>query len=276
MPFFAVHLICFAALWTGVSAFDLGLCLLTYTVRMFGITGAYHRYFSHRTYKTTRWFQFVLAWIGCSALQKGPLWWSAHHRDHHRYSDTDLDPHSPITRSVWWAHLGWVLDPDSDETDMTKVKDLARFPELCWLNNWHWIPGIALGFLCYGAGVLFGAGGGSALIWGLFISTVLCYHGTFLVNSLCHLAGKRRYATSDRSRNNWFVALVTLGEGWHNNHHHYQASANQGFYWWEIDGSYYILKTLSFFGLVWDLRLPPAKHLAGPREQQPEAVAVQV
>lgn len=265
VPFISVHLVCLAAFATGVHAFDVLLCVALYVIRMFGITAGYHRYFSHRSYKTSRPFQFVLAWLGCCALQKGPLWWAAHHRHHHRYSDTENDPHSPRMNSVWWSHIGWVLSPAYSETHWKTIRDWLRFPELRWLNNLHWVPGILLGVLCYLLG------GWSGLVIGFFVSTVLLYHGTFTVNSLCHIFGKRRYATTDDSRNNWFVALITLGEGWHNNHHYYQSSANQGFFWWELDVSYYVIRVLGWFGIVWDIRKPSPKALAKPAE----AVAVE-
>src|SRR5262249_19427887 len=239
--------------WTGIGPLDLLLCGICYFVRMFGITAGYHRYFSHRSYKTSRAFQFVMACLGCSAMQKGVLWWAAHHRQHHRYSDTDDDPHSPHSRSVWWAHVGWVMAPDYEATETHLVRDWSRYAELRWLNRFHWLPGIALGALCWLVG------GWSGLVWGFFVSTILLYHAVFTVNSLCHLVGRRRYATSDKSRNNLFVALITLGEGWHNNHHHSQSSANQGFYWWEIDVSYYLLRLLGVCRLVWDIRRTPRK-----------------
>lgn len=255
VPFLSLHLACVAVFFTGVNTVALALCGAFYFVRMFGITAGYHRYFSHRSFKTSRFFQFVLAWLGCSAMQKGPLWWAAHHRHHHRYSDTPDDPHSPRTKSFWWSHIGWVLDSASDATHWQAIRDWSRYPELRWLNRHHWVPGILLATLC----MLIG--GWSGLAWGFFVSTVLLYHAVFAVNSLCHILGRRRFATTDESRNNLFVALLTLGEGWHNNHHHYQSSANQGFFWWEIDVCYYLLKVLGFFGLVWGLRKPPAKVL---------------
>jgi stearoyl-CoA desaturase (delta-9 desaturase) len=255
VPFLSLHVACVSVFFTGVNTVALALCGAFYFVRMFGITAGYHRYFSHRSYKTSRPFQFLLAWLGCSAMQKGPLWWAAHHRDHHRYSDTPDDPHSPRINSVWWSHIGWVLSPNFDATNWQTIHDWSRFPELRWLNRLHWVPGILLATLC----LLLG--GWSGLAWGFFVSTVLLYHAVFAVNSLCHILGRRRYATADESRNNLFVAVLTLGEGWHNNHHHYQSSVNQGFFWWEIDVCYYMLKVLSFFGLVWGLRKPPAKVL---------------
>jgi stearoyl-CoA desaturase (Delta-9 desaturase) len=266
VPFLSLHVACVSVFFTGVNSIALALCGAFYFVRMFGITAGYHRYFSHRSFKTSRPFQFVLAWLGCSAMQKGPLWWAAHHRHHHRYSDTPDDPHSPRTQSVWWSHIGWVLSRSSEATNWQAIRDWSRYPELRWLNRHHWVPGILVATLC----LLIG--GWSGLAWGFVVSTVLLYHAVFAVNSLCHIFGRRRFATSDDSRNNVFVALLTLGEGWHNNHHHYQSSANQGFFWWEIDICYYLLKVLGFFGLVWGLRKPPAKVL-GNRTPQPNVLA---
>jgi stearoyl-CoA desaturase (delta-9 desaturase) len=264
LPFLFMHLACLAVLATGVTTLGLVLCGVSYLVRMFGISAGYHRYFSHRSYKTSRAFQFVLAWLGCSALQKGPLWWAGHHRRHHRYSDTPADPHSPHTSSFWWSHVGWILVRDHGETDWRGVRDFSRYPELRWLNRHHWVPGLALAVLCCLIG------GWVGLVWGFFVSTVLLYHGTFAVNSLNHLLGRRRYATPDRSRNNLVLALLTLGEGWHNNHHHYQSSANQGFFWWEIDISYYLLRLLGLAGVVWDIRRPPhAKMRGGAGDKAP-------
>ncbi len=259
MPFLSLHLGCLAAFLTGVNLRDVVLFAACYLVRMFGITAGYHRYFSHRSYKTSRVFQFVLAWLGCSALQKGPLWWAANHRHHHRFSDTPDDPHSPRTSNFWWSHIGWVLSTDHEKTDLAVVRDWTRYPELRWLNRNHWLPGLVLAVTC------FLIGGWSGLVWGFFLSTVVLYHAVFAVNSLCHIFGKRRYATPDDSRNNLLVALFTLGEGWHNNHHYYQSSANQGFRWWEIDISYYVLRLLGLTGLVWGIRKPPRNKLAAPK-----------
>lgn len=239
----------------GISAMSLGLCAFTYFIRMFGITGGYHRYFAHRSYKTSRVGQFLLACLGCSAMQKGPLWWASHHRQHHRFSDTPDDPHSPHETSFWWAHVGWILSEEHVDTPWHAIRDWARYPELRLLDRYHWTPGLLLAICCYLVGGLAGLG------WGFFVSTVLVYHATFSINSLSHLLGKRRYMTNDDSRNNFVLALITLGEGWHNNHHHYQSSANQGFFWWEIDISYCVIRTLAFCGLVWDIRRPGAKAL---------------
>jgi stearoyl-CoA desaturase (Delta-9 desaturase) len=263
LPFIALHLACVLVLVTGVDVTAVVLCLATFYLRMFGLTGGYHRYFSHRSYKTSRVMQFLIAWLACSAVQRGPLWWAGHHRQHHRASDTPDDPHSPHATSFWWAHLGWILSEDHTDTPMHAVRDWARFPELRFLDRHHWLPGFALAVLCLLVGLATGgwAGAWSAVVCGFLISTVLLYHATFSINSLSHLLGKRRYQTDDQSRNNLFLALLTMGEGWHNNHHHYQSSANQGFFWWEIDITYYILRLLSFVGLVWDIRKPGAKVL---------------
>ncbi len=275
-PFIALHLACIAVLFLpdfGLHWTALGLCAFTYFIRIFGITAVYHRYFAHRSYRTSRPMQFLLACLGCSALQKGPLWWASHHRRHHRYSDTADDPHSPHETSFWWAHVGWILAEDHVETPTHLIRDWERYPELRWLDRNHWVPGIVLAVGCYVFGALVGGWDGSPatfftqqwgwdhLVWGFVISTILVYHATFSINSLSHLIGWRRYATEDDSRNNLFLALITLGEGWHNNHHHFQSSANQGFYWWEVDISYYIIRTLGFLGLVWDIRRPGEKAL---------------
>lgn len=254
-PFVLMHIACLGVFFTGMDVGGVALCFATYFIRMFGITAGYHRYFSHRSYKTSRPFQFVLAWLGCSAMQKGPLWWAAHHRHHHKYSDTEDDPHSPRSRTLLWSHVGWILSEESEATDAVTVRDLLRYPELRFVNRNHWLPGLVLAVAC------FLIHGWIGLVWGFFISTVLLYHAVFFVNSLCHIWGRRRFATNDHSRNNLFVALLTLGEGWHNNHHYYQSSANQGFFWWEVDISYYLIRMLGCFGFVWDIRKPPKQKL---------------
>ena len=257
--FILMHLACLAIFFTGVDWRALILCGACYLVHMFGITAGYHRFFSHRSFKTSRLFQFVLASIGCSAAQGGPSWWVARHRHHHRSSDTDKDLHSPVVHGFWWSHSGWILSKESDGTDEQSVKDLNRYPEIRWLDRYFWAPPLALAGLC------FLIGGWSGLVWGCFVSSVLSHHATFTVNSVCHLWGRRRFATGDASRNNFLVALITLGEGWHNNHHHFQSSAKQGLRWWEIDFSYYAIWLLARVGLVWDVRTPPsAKMLAEP------------
>jgi stearoyl-CoA desaturase (delta-9 desaturase) len=244
--------------WSGLA-----LALGLYAIRMFGLTAGYHRYFAHRSYKTSRVFQFLLALLGTFATQKGPLWWAGHHRTHHKYSDEPQDPHSVKQRGFWWAHLGWILVRRYVETDYARIKDFASYPELRWLNKWHLLPPI---FMATG---LYLIGGHWALTWGFLVSTTLLWHGTFCVNSLAHIFGRRAYETGDNSRNSLFIALFTLGEGWHNNHHYYQASERQGFYWYQLDISHGVLKAFSWVGLVWDLNEPPA-HVRDRRIGAPQ------
>lgn len=264
-PTLALHLLPLGALWTGASWDVWVVCIALYWVRMFAVTAGYHRYFSHRTFKTSRVFQFILAFLAQTSSQRGILWWAAHHRNHHKFSDLPWDIHSPIQRGFWYSHIGWIYAKGLDETDYSKVKDLAKYPELVWLNKYWLVPPIALGVVIT---ALMGLPG---LFVGFALSTVLLWHGTFTINSLSHVFGKRRFATGDTSRNNWLLALLTMGEGWHNNHHHYMGSARQGFYWWEIDGSYYVLKLMSYVGLVWDLRPVPADVLEEGRRRDAAA-----
>ncbi len=259
LPFIGVHLVCFAAFWLGVDWTAFWMCIGLFLVRKFGITGGYHRYFSHRSYQTSRWFQFVLAVLGGMATQRGAIWWAAHHRHHHKHSDTANDIHSAKEQGFYWSHVGWVMCSDFDEYDERTVKDLTKYPELVWLAKWHVVPGVSLAVTC------FLVHGWLGLLWGYFISTVILYHTTFAINSLCHVFGTQRYDTGEESKNCWWLAIMTLGEGWHNNHHHYQLSCRQGFFWWEIDITYYVLVALSWVGVVWDLKQPPERFL------QPEA-----
>jgi stearoyl-CoA desaturase (delta-9 desaturase) len=272
IPFLLSHAVAFAAPFVvGISWKLVGLAMLFYYLRMAATTIGYHRYFSHRTFKTSRVFQFLLAFAAETSAQKGALWWAAHHRDHHRYSDMEGDIHSP-KKGFWWSHVLWILCRRYGATDESKIKDFAKYPELRWLNKYHLVPPVIL------AVALFLAGGMPALLWGFFVSTVLLWHGTFLVNSLNHVWGTRRYATTDTSRNNAFIALFTMGEGWHNNHHHFMSSANQGFFWWELDPSYYLIKAFEALGLIWDVRTPPARILADTiksRDQAPVRAAPQ-
>jgi len=267
LPFFVLHFMPLFALVTGVTAFDLALCAALYLTRMFFITAGYHRYFSHRAYKMGRVMQFLMAFGGATAGQKGPLWWAAHHRHHHKFSDLPEDIHSP-RKGFWWSHVGWIVCRKYQPTDLNAIKDFAKYPELRWIDKYYLVPPTVLGVAC------FVAGGWSALVVGFFLSTVLTYHGTFVINSLAHVFGRRRYATTDTSRNSLLLALITLGEGWHNNHHHYQSTANQGFFWWEIDISYYALRALNLVGLVHDLRTPP-RHILSKQlvSDEPQAQA---
>jgi stearoyl-CoA desaturase (delta-9 desaturase) len=258
VPFFLIHVLCFGAVFTGVSAKALGLCAVLYLGRMWFITAGYHRYFSHRSYKLGRVMQFVMAFGGGTAVQKGALWWAAHHRHHHRASDTEDDVHSP-QKGFWWSHVGWILCDKNSGWDPDDIRDFAKYPELRFLTRHDWVPPWTLAVAC------FLVAGWSGLVVGFVWSTVLLWHGTFTVNSLAHVMGRRRYATADTSRNSALIALWTGGEGWHNNHHHFQASARNGFFWWELDPTYYGIKLLSFVGLASDLKTPPARTLAASR-----------
>jgi len=250
-PFVLVHLVAIGGVVaSGFSWKGLALAVALYYVRMFGVTAGYHRYFSHRTFRTGRVFQFLLAVLAVSSTQKGVLWWAAHHRQHHKASDQEGDLHSMKRDGFLWSHVLWLLADENDKTDEKRISDLTRFPELRWLDRFHLVPVVVLSV------GLFVAGGWQALLWGYFVSTVLLWHGTFTINSLCHFVGKARYRTGDESKNSLVLALLTMGEGWHNNHHYYPRSTAQGFYWWEIDPTYYVLKALSWLGVVRDLHLP--------------------
>ena len=270
IPFWGVHVAALVgAIMVGWSWSAFWWLAGTYAVRMFAITAGYHRYFSHRTFKTSRIFQFILAVLGMTAAQQGPLWWAAHHRRHHKYSDMPEDIHSPRQRGFIWSHMQWFVAKRHKATDYERIKDFAKYPELRWLNDHDLFFVVALGFVMY-----FGFGA-NALFYGHFLSIVLAWHITFCINSVAHVLGKRRYKTTDDSRNNLTLALLTFGEGWHNNHHHYQRSARQGFYWWEIDVSWYALKLLEALRIVWDVEGVPRHvrdQLSAPERERVEAI----
>jgi len=274
VPFVVLHLMCLGVIWVGFSWPAFGTAVMLYFIRMFFVTGFYHRYFSHRTFKTSRAFQLVMAICGGLTLQRGPLWWAAHHRHHHAHSDKPEDAHSPRLRGMFWSHLGWFLSRKNSQTPLKMVKDWTKFPELVFLDRFDWIlPGLLAIFL-YLSGTLMAwyvpqweTTGMQMLIWGFFISTVVLFHATFLINSLSHLIGTQRFKTSDDSRNSFILALITLGEGWHNNHHHCPGAVRQGLCWWEVDLTYYLLWLLSKFNLIWDLRPVPAPVMQFVRTQ---------
>jgi len=251
IPFIFFHLASFAAIWSGITWQAVALCAALYWLRIFSIGAGYHRYFAHRAYSTSRVFQFILAFLSQTSAQKSVLWWAAKHRQHHLHSDTPEDVHSPRHKGIIYSHVGWIFDRRHDKADLTKIADFARYPELMWLNRLELAPALVL------AGLSFLIAGWPGLVVGFVWSTVLIYHATFCINSLAHVKGRARYVTGDDSRNNWFLAIITMGEGWHNNHHAYQSSARQGFRWWEIDPTYYLLKLLSRLSVVWDLKTPP-------------------
>ena len=260
IPFLALQLSPLFIFVTGVTRTALILFAITYFGRMFLITGVYHRYFSHKAYRLNRFWQFVFAFGAGTCGQKGPLWWAGHHRNHHKFSDTERDLHSPRD-GFWWSHIGWIMSDAYGETRYDQIQDFAKYPELRWLNAHDWVAPWSLGVLCWLIG------GWSGLVVGFFTSTVLLWHSTFLVNSLAHVMGRRPYETDDTSRNSTIIAIITAGEGWHNNHHRYQSSARQGFRWWQIDVTFYGLWLLSKVGIVKDLRPVPRRVIDEARRK---------
>jgi stearoyl-CoA desaturase (delta-9 desaturase) len=289
IPFIILHLGCFAAFWVGVSPVAVWTAVALYFLRMFAVTGIYHRYFSHKTYSTSRVGQFLLALWGGTTVQRGALWWAYHHRHHHQHSDEPDDAHSPHVHGFWWSHIGWITSRRNFPTDYSTIKDLAKFPELVWLNRFDTVVPVVFAFAVFGFGALLetyapglGTNGWQMLVWGFFISTTFLFPGTACIISMAHLMGRRRFKTSDDSRNSFILALICLGEGWHNNHHRYQSSTRNGFYWWEIDPTYYGLKALSWTRFIWGLKAVPksimeeaarADHVASIAAAQHAALA---
>lgn len=277
VPFILLHVACLGVIWVGWSPVAVGVAVGMYLVRMFAITGIYHRYFSHKSYKTSRPVQFLFGVLGASAVQRGPIWWAAHHRHHHVVSDQPTDAHSPTQHGFFTSHVGWFLSARGFAPDLRYVRDLMRFPELRWLDRYDLVVPVLLAVAMFLLGVLLenvapelGTSGWQMLVWGFFISTVFNSHATYTINSLSHVFGGQRYRTGDTSRNNFWLALLTLGEGWHNNHHYYPNAARNGFYWWEIDITYYVLKVMSWLGLIWDLKpIPVEARDHTPRRLKP-------
>ena len=268
LPFIVLHLCCLFAFATGWSPVALWTAASLYVVRMFAVTGIYHRYFSHRTYRTSRAGQFFLALWGATCVQRGPLWWAYHHRHHHQHSDEAEDVHSPHVHGFWWSHVGWITSRRNFPTDYARVKDLARYPELVFLNRFDALVPLLFAIAVFGFGWLLELHAPGLhttrwqmLVWGFFVSTTALFHGTASINSMAHLLGRRRFATADDSRNSLWLAVITLGEGWHNNHHRYPTATRNGFYWWEFDPTYYGLRLLAITGLIWDLRAVPRRVL---------------
>jgi stearoyl-CoA desaturase (delta-9 desaturase) len=272
IPFFLMHLGVFAIVWVGWSPVAVWTCVALYVLRMFAITGFYHRYFSHRTFTSGRFFQFLMGLMGTMAIQRGPLWWAAHHRYHHRHSDEHGDAHSPSQHGFWWAHMGWFLTRSGTPTRDRLVRDWTRYPELVFIDRFDLVGPALLAVIVLGWGAWLERAHpelhtsmAQIFVWGFVVSTVVLYHATYTINSLSHVYGSRRFDTGDDSRNNWLLAILTLGEGWHNNHHHYPASARQGFYWWEVDLTYYGLKLLAALRIISRLKPVPAKVLERDR-----------
>jgi stearoyl-CoA desaturase (delta-9 desaturase) len=272
VPFIGLHLGCLLVFQVGVSAAAVALAVALYLLRMFFVTAFYHRYFSHRAFEVGRTTRVVMAILGCTAGQRGPIWWAAHHREHHLTADTAEDPHAPGYKGVLFSHTLWFLTRGSFQVHARRVQDWLRYRELRIVEKLDWLPFLLLGAGCYGLGAYLeahyphlGTSGSQMLVWGFFVSTVFLYHATYSINSIAHRFGKRRFPTRDQSRNNFWLALITLGEGWHNNHHFYPVSARQGFRWWELDISYLGLKALQAVGLIGNLRPVPAQVLAQAR-----------
>jgi stearoyl-CoA desaturase (delta-9 desaturase) len=264
IPFIILHLGCLGVLWVGWSPVAVGVCAALYVVRMFFVTGIYHRYFCHKSYRASRLVQFLFALLGLLCVQRGALWWAAVHRHHHAHSDEEVDVHSPRQKGFLWAHIGWMTSSRNFPTDYSLIPDLTKFPELVFLNRFDLIGPLLMALLTYSLGALLQTtapglhtSGAQMLVWGGFISTVLLFHGTCCINSMAHVWGTPRYDTGDDSRNSFLLAIITLGEGWHNNHHRYQSSARQGFYWWEIDPTYYTLRLLAILGVISNLKRVP-------------------
>lgn len=278
VPFLFLHVGCLGLIWVGASWTAVAVAVALYVVRMFAITGFYHRYFSHRTFRTSRFMQFVFAVWGNTAVQRGALWWAASHRHHHRHSDTDEDMHSARTKGFIWSHIGWMTSSKNFPTNYAAIRDLAQYPELVFLNRFDLIVPALLGLSLFGFGALLnhffpglGTSGAQIFVWGFFVSTVFLLHGTLFINSLAHVWGGRRFPTSDDSRNNFALAVITLGEGWHNNHHRFMGTVRQGFYWWEIDITFYVLKMFSWLGLVWDLKPVPKSIYEEAKAPKPQS-----
>ncbi len=269
MPLLVMHVSCVGVFFVKGGWPAAIICAVMYLLHVFALTAGFHRYFSHKTFKTSRAVQWILAVLGTTAAQRDPLWWASHHRVHHETADTEADTHSPRHYGFWWAHMGWVMKRELMETRFEKIRDFARYPELMWLNRHPYTPPVILAglLLALGAGLNrlqpgWGVSGPQFLFYGFFLSTVLVYHVTFCINSVSHIIGRQPYETGDDSRNNWVLGLLAMGEGWHNNHHRYAVCTRQGFRWWELDLTYMILRALHWIGVVWGIREPPAALLA--------------
>jgi stearoyl-CoA desaturase (delta-9 desaturase) len=238
------------------SAGYIGLWAVSHFLRAVGLTLTFHRYFAHRAFQMNRVARFVWAFIGTAAMQKGPLWWAGHHVNHHRFADREGDPHSPMISGVYYAHVGWFLNDarhDVIEASNPVIRDFSKAPEILWLDRLFFVPPILLAL------VMYLAGGMPWLVWGFCLPTVTLAHATFAINTVNHLFGSRRFDTIDESRNNVVTALFAVGEGWHNNHHRYQRAARNGFYWWEFDPTWYVIRLMEMVGLAWDVQPVPAR-----------------
>jgi stearoyl-CoA desaturase (delta-9 desaturase) len=262
-PLVLLHLTCGLVFVVGASRVATTVFVVTCVVQLFGLTMGYHRLLAHRSFKTSRGFQFVLALLGTLAGQNGPLWWVGHHVHHHRYADQEDDIHSPRA-GIFWSHMGWLFSPRIIPIRYEMVTALARLPEMRLLQQYSYVVSLVYALLLYLLGVVWrgldpaaGVSGAQLVVWGSVLSTVCVYHITLCVGSIAHLYGTRPFPTRDDSRNNVILAFLLLGDGWHNNHHYCPSSARMGFRWWEFDPNYAILRLLERIGIVWDLKAPP-------------------
>lgn len=261
-PLIAVHLALGAIPFVEFTIWSVVAIVVVTRITGLGVTAGLHRYFSHHSYKTSRGFQFLLAVAGCTALQKGPLWWAIHHRLHHKHSDTPNDPHSPVVEGFLHGHIGWLFTQDLMRPDERIVHDLAKYRELVWLDRLWMIPGLLMAAACFA--VL----GWNGLIYGYCLSVVIIFQGTFAVNSIGHLYGRQRFETGDGSRNNMVLGYLAMGDGWHNNHHRAPYSARHGFAWYELDMTYKFIQLLAWLGIVWDVKQPREELLRGVKEPE--------
>jgi stearoyl-CoA desaturase (delta-9 desaturase) len=251
------HIFAIAAFWS-FSWTNLAVALALHWIAVgFGISLGYHRLHTHRGFKTSKAFEYFLAICGTLTLEGGPMFWVATHRQHHQLSDQEGDPHSPRDGG-FWAHMGWILFGDTHHNNTELMgkyaPDLGREPFYRWLNTYHYLPLTTLGL------ILLAVGGWSMVLWGIFLRVIVGLHATWLVNSATHMWGSRRFETRDDSRNSWWVALLTFGEGWHNNHHAHPVSARHGLAWYEFDISWITLRILNAFGIVRDLKVAKVRQ----------------
>jgi len=264
-----LHLGCLGVFFVPFDSHAVAIFCGAYLIRGFGVSVIYHRYFAHRTFRTSRVMQFLFGLYGTTTVLGGPLWWAQTHREHHRHADTPDDIHSPRYQGFVYSHCGWFLTHAHRDVDLSKVSDLARFPEMMFLERW----GGAFKLLYIGCAYwLFGVVG---LVWGFFVPTVVVIQMVHWIQSVSHsLGGYRRYPTPDESRNHWLFGVVSMGEGFHHNHHAFPASARLGLLWWEIDVGYYLLVGLAWLRLIRDLRVPvTATYRGADRRARHAAVA---
>jgi stearoyl-CoA desaturase (delta-9 desaturase) len=258
-----MHLACLGVFLVGFSWPALWVAIAMYVIRGMGVTTGYHRLLAHRSYKTNRFIQFVVATAGGLAMQGGPLWWVAHHRAHHRDTDKEGDIHSPVTKGMWQSHMGWMMSNEAFHEQGSNSRDLFKYPELKFLQR-HYVWILVLQMLgLYALGSLLSLwypdtsiNGLQCLVWGFFVSTVFLWHVTFSVNSVCHRWGSQDYDSNDASTNNWIIGILGFGEGWHNNHHFYPSSARHGLKWWQVDVTWILIRGLCLVGLASDPKIP--------------------